>query len=353
MKVIFVLVIAVLLLFISCKQQLESRLATDLIDRGVNKLTGDYMGQSTPDSIPELFAPNIISNGLINRDITFTPEGDEIYFTFSNSDYSYTAVLTSRKVNGIWSSPEVVSFAKSPEYVTIEPCLSHDGSQLFFASDKPVNDTSEKDDTNIWYVTREGENWGEPKLLDTSINTNLGEFYPSLTINGTLYFTREESSGICHIYKSEFVNKTFAKPIKLPEQVNCGRNRFNAYVSPDESYIIVPAIGVEKGVTGANYYITFRNDDDTWNDPINMGQVVNEKLGKGWSASLSSDGKYLFFMSSRGAEKKSQPSSLTYNFFQQLQYIPQNGCADIYWVKSDFIQDLKLKTSKANKKKVE
>ncbi len=83
MKTIFLLLIVGLLLFISCKQQLESRLATDLIDNGVKELTGAYMGQSTPDSIPELFAPNIISNGLINRDITFTPQGDEIDFTFS------------------------------------------------------------------------------------------------------------------------------------------------------------------------------------------------------------------------------------------------------------------------------
>lgn len=348
MKIIIVLLVSAFIFLVSCKQQLESRFATDLIENGVTDLSGAYMGQSTPNSIPELFAPDIISNGLINRDITITPEGDEIYFTFSTCDYSYTAVLTSKLVNGIWSIPEVVSFASNPEYVTMEPCLSYDGNQLFFASDRPINDSSEKDDTNIWVVEREGENWGLPKLLDTAINTNQGEYFPSITKNGCLYFTREESSGICYIYSSVFENGTFTKPKRLPDQVNCGRNRFNAYVSQDESYIIIPATGVEKDVRRVNYYITFKLDDDKWGEPINMGPTVNSNLGRGWSASLSPDGKYLFFMSSRGLKEKPKPWSLTYSFFSQLQCDPQNGSANIYWVKSDFIDDLKVKESFTN-----
>jgi Tol biopolymer transport system component len=348
MKIAFVFLITTLLMVVSCKQQLESRLATDLIE--TQELTGDYMGQPTPGSIPELFAPNIISNGLINRDITFTPEGDEIYTTFSTSDYSYAAVLSSKKVNGIWSNPEVVSFATSPEYVTIEPCISHDGSRLFFATNRPVNDSTKNDDTNIWVVKREGSDWGTPQVLDTIINTNLGEFYPSITKSGCLYFTRDEKSGVSSIYKSAYVNGKFTKPERLPDQVNCGRNRFNAYVSPDENYIIIPALGVEKDVTGVNYYITFKQDNGLWSEPINMGQVINKDLGRGWSASLSPDGKYLFFMSSCGFDEKSQPWSLTYNLFQQLQSEPKNGNADIYWVKSDFIEDLKAKAVLANAK---
>ena len=55
-------------------------------------------------------------------------------------------------------------------------------------------------------------------------------------------------------------------------------------------------------------------------------------------------------MSSCGFDEKSQPWSLTYNLFQQLQSEPKNGNADIYWVKSDFIEDLKAKAVLANAK---
>ena len=40
----------------------------------------------------------------------------------------------------------------------------------------------------------------------------------------------------------------------LPEQVNCGANRFNAFVSPDESFVIVPAAGMEDAYDGVDYY---------------------------------------------------------------------------------------------------
>jgi len=341
MKKLYLLTIAIIIISASCKHQLESRLATDIIEKGTKELTGEFLGQTVPYSVPRIFAPEIISNGLVNRDITFSPEGDEMYFTFSSSNYSYASVLYSKRNNDIWSMPEVASFAKSPDYVTIEPCLSYDGNLLFFASDRPVNDSAEKDDTNIWVVQRVGDEWGIPKLLDTVINTNRGEFFPSLTKNGSLYFTRSEPSGVHNIYRSAFVDGAFSQPEKLPEQVNCGRNRFNAYVSMNESFVIIPATRVEKDVAGVNYYITFRDDDDTWSEPINMGSTVNKELGRGWSASLSPDGKYLFFMSSRGLPDKSQPTSLSYEFFQQLQAAPQNGNADIYWVKADFIEELK------------
>ena len=72
-----------------------------------------------------------------------------------------------------------------------------------------------------------------------------------------------------------------------------------------------------------------------------MGQTVNKDLGRSWSTSLSPDGKYLFFMSSRGLTERSQPKSSIYSFFEQLQAKPQNGNADIYWVQADFIHELK------------
>ena len=342
MKTRFVLLLIIFVIFTSCKQQMESRLATNIIDNSNDKLTGEYLGQTLPYSVPRLFAPGILSTGLVNRDITFTPDGDELYTTFSAFDYSYAAILCTKNIKGVWSTPKVVSFAKSPEYITIEPCLSHDGKKLFFASDRPVSDTSENADMNIWVVHREGNDWGEPILLDTIINTMQSEYYPSLTKNGTLYFTREEPSGVNNIYRSVLNKGSYTIPEKLPEQVNCGRNRFNAFISPDESFIIIPALGVEKDVTGVSYYISFRIDNNTWSKSCNMGTRINKDLGRGWSASLSPDGEYLFFMSSHRLSEKSKPVYLSYDFFQQLQTQPQNGNADIYWVNADFIRELKL-----------
>ena len=60
-------------------------------------------------------------------------------------------------------------------------------------------------------------------------------------------------------------------PEKLPPQVNSGRSQFNAFVAPDESYLIVPIEGRSDSIGGCDYYVVFRNPDDRWSEPINLG----------------------------------------------------------------------------------
>ncbi len=340
MKAIIPIVILSLLL-VGCEQLLNSRLALDNNELTTSDITGDYLGQRLPNDNPEIFAQNIICNGLVNRDITITPDGNEIYYTNSTTDFSFATVFVIRRENGNWSKPKIVEFGRNPKYVTIEPCLSYDGNTLFFASNRPLPDSSKLDDMNIWKVERNNNNWGNPIPLDSTINTNQGEYYPSVTQDGTLYFTREELNRVNVIYRSFNENGNYSTPQRLPKQVNCGNNRFNAYIAQNHHYIIIPALGVEKDVSGANYYISFRDNNDYWSDPINMGNKINKDLGRGWSASLSPKGDLLFFMSSRGIDEEYIPAKLTSDFFDKLQSRIQNGNADIYWMNSSIIDELK------------
>ncbi len=345
MKVNTTILIIIVITLLGCEQQLASRLGRDIgTDDDIN-IIGDYLGQIVPDTTPKLFAPGIVSNGLNNRDITMTPSGDEIYFVSSTSNFSYAGIFVVKRVNNIWDSPKIVSFGTNKDYISIEPCLSSDGRTLFYASNKPISDSSMTDDMNIWQVERANTDWGTPVPLDLIINTVQGEYFPSLTKDGTLYFTREEVNRINFIYRSELQDGKYSKPEKLPAQVNCGKNRFNAYISPDESFIIIPAIGVEEAVTGVNYYISFRNKQGIWSEPQNMGKRINNDLGRGWSASISPDGNYLFFMSSKGLDENSKPEELSSEFFDKLQTEPQNGSSDIYWVSTKFILDLESQAS--------
>ena len=130
-------------------------------------------------------------------------------------------------------------------------------------------------------------------------------------------------------------------PEKLCEKVNGGRARFNAFIAPDESYIIVPTFGMPDSYGKTDYYIVFRDELDKWSDPINMGDQVNSDDGQEWSASISPDGKYLFFMSARIPENNLTITEFTFDNFNNLHNSPQNGLSDIYWMKSDFIDELR------------
>ncbi len=302
-------------------------------------LSGPYLGQSLPDTIPALFAPGIVSTGMFARDMAITPDGKEIYYCVSIGNYTYSTILCSKEVNGKWQPPEIVPFSGGPGVMDFEPALAADGSRLFFLSTRPDGDEP-VGDQDIWYVDRTPDGWGIPKNLGEPVNTDGGEFFPSLTIDGTLYFTRnEKGSRQNQIYRSRWENGAFQEPELLPVQVNCGTNRFNAFVAADESYIIVPATGMDDVYDGVDYYIVFRDAEDQWSEPVNMGQLVNFDNARGWSPYVSNDGKCFFFMATRTNEI--EEADWTYENLKSLNDSPGNGNADIYWVDAGFIEKLK------------
>ncbi len=302
-------------------------------------LKGEYMGQAFPDSIAELFAPGIISTGLYVRDIAMTPDRKEIYFCISSAGYNL--IFFTKEVDGVWTEPALPTFVKNPKYMYYEPCIASDGKKMFFLSNMPKDSSSEENE-DIWVVDRRNDGWGEPYNLGEPVCTDSPEFFPSITSNGTLYFTRQtKGSQENNIYRSKLVNGRYQEPEKLPEQVNCGTNRFNAYVSKDESFMIVPAAGMENTLGGVDYYIVFRNEDDTWQEPINMGSQINSENGRQWSAYISPDDKYLFFMSSRSTIRKKDDVLPTYKMLLDQHSGPGNGNADIYWISTKVIDQLK------------
>lgn len=301
--------------------------------------SGPYLGEELPDSSPRLFAPGLVSTGMFTRDMAISPDGKEIYYCVAISSYTFATILYTREIDGVWTKPEIVPFSGGPGVFDFEPAFSPDGSRLYFLSTRP-DGNEEPGDQDIWYVDRSAEGWGIPVNPGAPINTDGGEFFPSLTSDGTMYFTRNEAgSRLNQIFRSKFENGKFQEPELLPEQVNCGTNRFNAFISPDESYIIVPAAGMEESFDGVDYYIVFRDEQDNWSDPINMGEAINADNPGGWSPYVSPDGLNFFFMATRTLEI--EEADWNYNKLKDLYHSPNNGKADIYWMNAGFINKLK------------
>jgi hypothetical protein len=305
------------------------------------QLSGPYLGQQPPGLQPVLFAPGFVSTGLATRDVAMTPDGDELYFGVF---FGNRALIMVTKVgdNGRWSEPQVAPF--SGRYRDIEPHISPDGTQLFFLSTRPKAGLPEKPGwayQDIWVCDRDGDAWGEPYNLGPPVNTDGAEFYPSTTRDGTIYFTRGEATNAA-IYRSRRQDGTYQEPEKLPEQVNCGAAQYNAFIAPDENYIIVCVNGRDDSIGGSDYYVVFRSLDDTWSEPVNMGETINTDGGGEWSPYVSPDGKYFFFMSSRTTEQLSGSlAGGTISELLTLQAEPQNGASDIYWVDAAIIESLR------------
>jgi len=304
------------------------------------ELSGPYLGQKPPGPTPEIFAPGIISTGRFERDVAMSPGGDEMYFGASGPGYLYTTVLATRLVNGRWTEPEIVPHLDDPRHLNLEPALSPDGSRLFFLSTRPNAAAGAARNQDIWVMTKTADGWSEPENLGAPVNTDLAEYFPSITRDNTIYFTREEpGSRVSHIWRARLAGGRYQAAEKLPAQVNSGRSQFNAFIAPDESYLIVPVDGRDDSIGGCDYYVVFRTPDDRWSEPINLGPTVNSEGSQEFSPYVSPDGKYFFYMATR----LDRPERLSYQLIRDLHGRPRNGNADIYWVDAGVVTSLRSK----------
>ncbi len=305
-------------------------------------LTGPYLGQTLPRREPQLFAPGIVNTGLYTRDVAMMPDGSEMYIGVSLGNYQLTAILVTRQVDGRWTELEVAPFSADARWSDIEPAIAPDGETLYFASTRPADGGEEADEHHsIWAMKRAGEGWGDPYRLSETINDGSSNFFPSVTRDGTLYFTRDLPDGGNAIFRSRYQDGEFVKPELLPKQVNATRNQFNAFIAPDESYLIVPIFGMSDSLGATDYYIVYRNPDDTWSEPINLGNKINTDGGLEYAPYVSPDGKVFFFMSARNKAIELAGSRLTLTKMRELHNTPETGLPGIWWVEASFIENLK------------
>lgn len=305
------------------------------------ELRGPFLGQKPPGAQPELFAPGIVNTGLPTRDIAMLPDGSETYFTVMLPGFQRSAVCWTRIEQGRWTAPQVASFAADGRWRTLEPCISGDGKRLFFVSDRPADSAASRPGPfGIWVSERKGTGWGEPARLPACVNDGGEAFFPSVTRDGTLYFLRENGPERT-LLRSRMEGGTYRVAEKLPAPLNQARIQANPTVDPSERFLIIPMWGRPDSLGGADYYISFRRPDGGWTEPRNLGAPVNSLDGQEYSASLSPDGRYLFFMSARLADAD-RTRRLDFATLQSLRTLPGNGNPAIWWVDAAFIEGLRV-----------
>jgi hypothetical protein len=230
-------------------------------------------GNTAEPFLPEIFSrfPNV-------RDIAISSEGDEIYFSVQSYQDEISVISYIKKINGTWSKPRIAGF--SGKYFDIEPFLSADGLKLFFSSNRPLEMSDNKPkDFDIWYVHRENKNseWSHPVNIGAPLNSEENEFYPSIANNNNFYFTCDQrgTKGKDDIFFSQWKNGTYSEPISLSDSINSNGYEFNAFISPDEAYIIFTAYQREDGFGSGDLYISYKNSDGLWTKAKNLGAEIN------------------------------------------------------------------------------
>ena len=270
----------------------------------------------------ELFYPEEVSTLIDGFNTSFSTDLTTMYYTVTSQKLGITGIVSQQFVDGRFREAEFVPFATA-EVPTADVRISPDGRQLYFSTFMDYEGKPDGFQFNIWRSTLVDGVWSEPEALDSTINSTGNEFYPVFTQQNRMYFNSDRS-GNSDIYFSDFVDGKYQAPIRLPSNINSDGLEADAFVSPDDSVLIFVRYDEPEGYGKSDLYISFREGDNQWTDPVNMGDEINTEFIDG-SPYLTVDKQFLVFTSDRFDDVDKASAFLSFRNFEEMMTSHKNG----------------------------
>jgi len=257
---------------------------------GVNSENDEYFPAMTADQelliyTREFDAPN---NPM-------SPDGkdEDFFFSERQEDGSWgRAYNPGRPINSSWREGA--------------PTISPDGKYIIFTIcdlyGQYGQDKEGFGSCDLFVSVRNGNSWSRPINMGQTINSKHWESQPSFASDGkTLYFVRgrynKEHDRFDDIYFSELINGKWAKAQALPPNINSTEDEESVFIHPDNKTLYFSSRG-HVGLGNMDIFMSRKNDDGTWSDPVNLGYPINTPEHEN-SFFVSADGEYAIIASNR------------------------------------------------------
>lgn len=258
-------------------------------------LKGPYMGQTPPGLTAEPFAPGVVSTAGKQLEGVFAPGMKEFYFTVFTNENPRSKVIGYRQQGDVWE--QYIELPRTGE-VTFSP----DNQRMHMAKG---------------YRERMGDGWSELKSLGPMFDRDdFGIMRLTPSANETYVFDDYKNDDLIRI--SSIKDGKRQPPEVMGPVVNTGKMTAHPFIAPDESYLIWDSER-EGGFGDSDLYISFKQEDGSWGQAINMGDAVNSDKWDSY-ASVTPDGKYILFNRALDDDSKE---------------------VDIYWVDAGIIEQLR------------
>lgn len=210
-----------------------------------------------------------------------------------NGKLKFETYKAIRQKDGTWGRPINLNI-NSSDYSLYAAKLSYDGKELYYA----IREYDRNYGADDIYVSKKLPNgkWGPPENLGPNINTHYREDTPCLNSDGkTLYFCRSKSEIVgWEIMVSKRIDGRWTKATKLGPPINQPRLGIKSDYQP-----FITADGKELYFTRIqDLYKSQRQPDGGWGKPV---KVFPKLLGSG-HASVTDDGRYLYFLTTKDKE---------------------------------------------------
>ena len=137
-----------------------------------------------------------------------------------------------------------------------------------------------------------------PANLGEAINTKDLEYFPSFTIDGSkMIFTRRVNNDE-DFYESNLTNGNWGKAEPLLGKINTNLNEGAQNISQDGEWLIFTGCNYPEGAGSCDLYIAYKTKSGGWTEAENMGPAINTEFWES-SPSLSPDKRHLYFASNR------------------------------------------------------
>jgi len=247
------------------------------------------LGPTVNSSVRD-FAPTISTDGL------------SLYFDsdrFGGYGDKDLWVTTRPTTEDPWGEPVNLGSTVNSADADVAPSISADGLSLLFISRRPSG-FGERD---IWITTRPtiDDPWGEPVNLGPPINTSYRETGPCISADGLeLYFNsdRPGGSGGADLFVATrlTIEDNWDTPVNLGPTINTSSNDNGPNISSDGLCLIFGLYGSENDFD--TWMSTRQNKEHAWSIPVNPGPPLNSS-SRDLQPDISSDGSTIYFTSRR------------------------------------------------------
>ncbi len=172
------------------------------------------------------------------------------------------------------------------------PSLSIDGTKLFFTRTKLYSDE------NLFYSEKKDGKWDVAKPME-DINTHANEAAQNISIDGQLLLFdasgRRDGFGNCDIYVCYMTPQGWSEAINLGGRINSDQWDAQPCLSPDKRDLYF-ASNRPGGYGGKDIYVCHLQSNGRWSEPVNLGPSVNTP-GDEQCPFIHADNQTLYFTS--------------------------------------------------------
>ena len=209
--------------------------------------------------------------------------------------YYKETLLVSDAQDGQWSEPHPLAFADFPDDIDLAAAfISADGKKLYLTGCGWGRDSS----CDLYVAEWADGQWSMPQRLSEGINTRSWESQPCVSSDGTELYFVSRRNGNADIYRClRNADGSWAEPQNLGSPINTKGTEMAPFLHPDGRTLYFSS-DTHIGMGGFDLFVSRRGIDGQWQQPVNLGFPINTS-GDEINFFVAADGKTAFISSQR------------------------------------------------------